>query len=146
MLARSHPSIKFIRARAGAVGFVTSSAQRQVSRSKDDDDDDEEDNEEDQDHEVDTDMLPTVLVYRDGHLLHNWVRVDWVIKEELGTLDMDISSLLERCQHSSSTRKGEWTDVIDRHNILPRNSSRARRDSASGDESLDLEFEHDLDY
>jgi hypothetical protein len=26
---------------------------------------------------VDTDMLPTMLVYRDGELVHNWVRVDW---------------------------------------------------------------------
>jgi hypothetical protein len=23
-------------------------------------------------------MLPTLLVYRDGELVHNWVRVDWV--------------------------------------------------------------------
>jgi hypothetical protein len=38
-----------------------------------DDDDDEEEQEED----VDTDMLPTLLVYRDGELVHNWVRVDW---------------------------------------------------------------------
>jgi hypothetical protein len=22
-------------------------------------------------------MLPTLLVYRDGELVHNWVRVDW---------------------------------------------------------------------
>lgn len=27
--------------------------------------------------DVDTDMLPTMLVYRDGELVHNWVRVDW---------------------------------------------------------------------
>lgn len=26
---------------------------------------------------VDTDMLPTMLVYQDGELVHNWVRVDW---------------------------------------------------------------------
>lgn len=26
---------------------------------------------------VDTDMLPTMLVYHDGELVHNWVRVDW---------------------------------------------------------------------
>jgi hypothetical protein len=26
---------------------------------------------------VDTDVLPTMLVYRDGELVHNWVRVDW---------------------------------------------------------------------
>ena len=26
---------------------------------------------------VDTDMLPTMLVYHDGALVFNWVRVDW---------------------------------------------------------------------
>ena len=26
---------------------------------------------------VDTDMLPTMLVYHDGELVYNWVRVDW---------------------------------------------------------------------
>ena len=26
---------------------------------------------------VDTDMLPTMLVYRGGDLVYNWVRVDW---------------------------------------------------------------------
>jgi len=26
---------------------------------------------------TDTDMLPTVLVYRAGQLIHNWIRVDW---------------------------------------------------------------------
>jgi hypothetical protein len=26
---------------------------------------------------VDTDMLPTMLVYHDGELVFNWVRVDW---------------------------------------------------------------------
>jgi hypothetical protein len=26
---------------------------------------------------VDLDMLPTMLVYRGGDLVHNWVRVDW---------------------------------------------------------------------
>lgn len=26
---------------------------------------------------VDTDVLPTMLIYRDGELVYNWVRVDW---------------------------------------------------------------------
>lgn len=34
---------------------------------------------------VDTDMLPTMLVYRDGELVHNWVRVDW----ESGRADVE---------------------------------------------------------
>lgn len=35
------------------------------------------DEEEYQEEDVDIDMLPTLLVYRDGELVHNWVRVDW---------------------------------------------------------------------
>ena len=35
------------------------------------------DEEEYEEEDVDTDMLPTLLVYRDGELVHNWVRVDW---------------------------------------------------------------------
>lgn len=27
--------------------------------------------------DVDLDVLPTMLVYQNGELLHNWVRVDW---------------------------------------------------------------------
>jgi hypothetical protein len=38
-------------------------------------DDDEADDFRDDD--VDLDMLPTMLVYRSGDLVHNWVRVDW---------------------------------------------------------------------
>jgi hypothetical protein len=45
----------------------------------------------DDDDGVDTDMLPTMLVYRSGQLVHNWVRVDW----EAGPLGID--ELLERC-------------------------------------------------
>jgi hypothetical protein len=26
---------------------------------------------------VDTDMLPTMLIYHNGELVYNWVRVDW---------------------------------------------------------------------
>ena len=39
------------------------------------DDYDDEDSEVDDD--VDLDMLPTMLVYLNGELVHNWVRVDW---------------------------------------------------------------------
>lgn len=39
--------------------------------------DDEEEEDEEEEDDVDTDMLPTLLVYRDGELVHNWVRVDW---------------------------------------------------------------------
>jgi len=138
-LARSHPSVKFVRARAGAVGFASPSTSTSGSNIKsrrhhysDEDEDDPYDSPSDPDtlgaadQPVDTDMLPTVLIYRDGQLVHNWVRVDWVIKEELGALDLDIQSLLER------------------YGILDRNS-RVKRGSGS-DDSLDIEFEHELDY
>jgi hypothetical protein len=43
-----------------------------------DDQDEERDSEEE---DIDLEMLPTLLVYRDGELVHNWVRVDWVAGE-----------------------------------------------------------------
>ena len=39
-------------------------------------DEDDEDSDEG-DAEVDLDVLPTLLVYRDGELENTWVRVDW---------------------------------------------------------------------
>lgn len=95
-LARVYPDTKFIHARAASLGFASKSpaqrkpapAQRiQRHRLIDDDDpygeDDAEekngsaDDNEDLADNVDTEMLPTMLVYRDGELVHNWVRVDW---------------------------------------------------------------------
>lgn len=98
-LARMYPETKFVRARAAALGFAsagTSSSRAGRSKSdgipgrfaRDDEEDpyddgadekpyyDEEEGEEGEE-DVDTDMLPTLLVYRDGELVHNWVRVDW---------------------------------------------------------------------
>ncbi|KAH0838679.1 hypothetical protein J3R83DRAFT_7006 [Lanmaoa asiatica] len=94
-LARLYPQTKFLRARAAALGFASkgSSSKRYASQQQsmpgrfvnDEDpyDDGEEektpyyDEEEYEEEDVDTDMLPTLLVYRDGELVHNWVRVDW---------------------------------------------------------------------
>ena len=107
-LAREHPSVKFLRAKASAVGFTSgssSAAPKRTSlspstkrsiksgtiREEDEEDpygepehnerdlEDEEGEELDFDDEdnVDTDMLPTMLVYRGGDLVYNWVRVDW---------------------------------------------------------------------
>jgi hypothetical protein len=96
-LARIHPNTKFLHARASALGFAsTSSSSRQRppppsnirNANLDDEDDpygdDEKYHDEDEiefadphENNVDTDMLPTMLVYRDGELVHNWVRVDW---------------------------------------------------------------------
>lgn len=97
-LARSHPSTKFVRCRATAIGFAsttpttsrtTTSRTHRPTRSihssfltNDDgfgdgeEDDEEAEGDADEDN-VDTDMLPTMLVYRAGELVHNWVRVDW---------------------------------------------------------------------
>ncbi|KAG6371547.1 hypothetical protein JVT61DRAFT_9253 [Boletus reticuloceps] len=85
------------RARAAALGFASKgsprkryappSRQTMPGRFMDDEDDpyaddkDEKtpyyDEDEYEEENVDTDMLPTLLVYRDGELVHNWVRVDW---------------------------------------------------------------------
>ncbi|KAG2131586.1 thioredoxin-like protein, partial [Suillus bovinus] len=100
-LARMYPETKFVRARAAALGFastalsssssrVRSKANRMPGRFIDEDEEDpyadgvdekayydDDDDEGEQEEDVDTDMLPTLLVYRDGELVHNWVRVDW---------------------------------------------------------------------
>ena len=93
-LARTSSATKFIRVKAAAIGFAlrkatetgalgpstTKSAklrddQDQFVVSEDADFDEEFYDEEEE--EVDTDMLPTMLVYEKGELLHTWVRVDW---------------------------------------------------------------------
>ena len=106
-LAREHATIKFLRARAAAVGFATGtsstapkrtplspSTKRSIKsgaiREEDEEDPYGEPEYNEKDHEdegdeldfddednVDTDMLPTMLVYRGGDLVYNWVRVDW---------------------------------------------------------------------
>ncbi|KAI0766891.1 hypothetical protein BD413DRAFT_567914 [Trametes elegans] len=117
-LARIYSSTKFLRARAGAIGFACSSGSKPslsnassfgLSRlpartlsanpqrglqerdelfddHEDDDDDDDDDDVDDgqwEDDEVDTDVLPTLLVYRGGELVHTWIRVDWEAKQGL---------------------------------------------------------------
>lgn len=98
-LARHNPQTKFLRTRAGALGFASlapgrarpgARAHRIAARYADDEDDpyapgaggaayEDEDDEfaDDREDDVDVDMLPTLLVYRAGELVHNWVRVDW---------------------------------------------------------------------
>ncbi|KAF9469265.1 thioredoxin-like protein [Collybia nuda] len=107
-LARLFPDTKFLRARASALEFASSHkpprpARRLEKRGNDDDDDSYSDDNEEDDSEdesnVDLDMLPTMLVYRDGELVHNWVRVDWEVDQA------DIEELL------------------DRHHILPQSES-----------------------
>lgn len=96
-LARTSPSTKFIRVKATAIGFALKKStdtgalgpsstkpaklrgdQNQFLVSEDADFVDEEGGEEEEEEaEADTDMLPTMLVYERGDLLHTWVRVDW---------------------------------------------------------------------
>ncbi|KIY46701.1 hypothetical protein FISHEDRAFT_46799 [Fistulina hepatica ATCC 64428] len=113
-LARLHPETKFLRARAAALGFASTGASirdKYASKStsvrkqpRDDDEDDpfsaesddlpcdEEDSYDEYEDGVDLDMLPTMLVYRDGNLVHNWVRIDW----EADARRDGIDGLLER--------------------------------------------------
>lgn len=100
-LARLYPQTKFLRVRAAALGFASKQPASRRSRPftrqttmpgrfiEEDEEDTLHDNvggekvayyddeAEDNEVEVDTDMLPTLLVYQDGQLVHNWVRVDW---------------------------------------------------------------------
>lgn len=124
-LARMYPQTKFLRARAAALGFASkglaprshksySRQQAMPGRYVDNDEDEVFGNDEDTDEktpyyddeeeneevEVDTDMLPTLLVYRDGQLVHNWVRVDW----EAGKAGVD--DLLARHHVISSSSRG----------------------------------------
>ncbi|KAI0069965.1 hypothetical protein K474DRAFT_1680516 [Panus rudis PR-1116 ss-1] len=135
-LARLYPSVKFLRGRAGALGFARSTSSSRNStnllnprfrlsarqpftltrtpsrkilvpgRYPDEDyDDDEDENSEGSADEgndgwdddlVDTDVLPTLLVYRGGELVHSWVRVDWEAQ-------MGVEELLRRHHILSDT-------------------------------------------
>lgn len=57
-------------------------------------------------------MLPTMLVYRSGQLVHNWVRVDW----EAGPLGID--ELLERCALSHPIRLRNLNFTVCSHNVI----------------------------
>ncbi|EIW85959.1 hypothetical protein CONPUDRAFT_160873 [Coniophora puteana RWD-64-598 SS2] len=121
-LARQYPQTKFLHARAAALGFASTRSSGQPARTGlsvsrvskmpgrfDDDDEDPYDDgqadekyysdDEEEEEDVDTDMLPTMLVYRDGELVHNWVRVDW----EAG--DAGVEDLLSR-RHIIATGTG----------------------------------------
>jgi hypothetical protein len=59
--------------------------------------------------EADPDVLPTMLVYKDGELERNWIRVDWEIGEG------DLEGLLRRLVDHWCT----WSLLICREGILP---------------------------
>jgi len=136
-LARSFPDTKFLRAKASALGFATTKSSnkshkwatppRSLKEEEDDDDDgfDEKDNYDDNEDadesdpdDVDLDMLPTMLVYQNGELVFNWVRVDW----EAGKAGID--------------------EFLNKHHILPHPQNASVQDtlvlSSSDDEDFDL--------
>ncbi|EUC53979.1 hypothetical protein RSOL_024370 [Rhizoctonia solani AG-3 Rhs1AP] len=81
-LARSHVSTKFLRTRASAIGFAVKNSgsglfDPRVAPTRRTESDEEYDSDPFSQVEVDTDMLPTVLVYRAGQLEHTFIRVDW---------------------------------------------------------------------
>jgi len=55
-------------------------------------------------------MLPTMLVYQNGELVHNWVRVDW----EAGKAGIE--------------------ELLDKHHILPHNSNQENFSYPSDDD------------
>ncbi|KIJ56195.1 hypothetical protein M422DRAFT_23528 [Sphaerobolus stellatus SS14] len=147
-LARQYPQTKFLRARAGALGFASATMPRSGSSSRynpnsitvsekggsfaDDEedpyayDDDDEDFDGDGDVVTDTDMLPTMLVYRGGRLVHNWIRVDW-----------EADAMVKRKEGSAS---GSPIEALLRgHNIL-RVESNGNCGFSDDDEDLDLKI------
>ncbi|KAJ7217836.1 thioredoxin-like protein, partial [Mycena pura] len=137
-LARTYPDTKFLRTRASVLGFTsTASSSRRMPQVRhavrtlevgEDDHEDEkdisdedDDKDEDIDDDVDLDMLPTMLVYRDGELVHNWVRVDW----EAGDAGVE--------------------ELLDRHHVLPHSSSHSRNLGLPSDDEDDLIWSDDED-
>jgi len=143
-LAREHATIKFLRAKASAVGFTSGSStapkrttplstKRSIKSGailEEDEEDpygepeynekDFEDEVDEADHgdedDVDTDMLPTMLVYRGGDLVYNWVRVDW----EAGETGVE--------------------ELLVKHRVLPMSTSNC---GFASDEEDELGFEED---
>ncbi|KAJ7163612.1 thioredoxin-like protein [Mycena crocata] len=141
-LARIYSDTKFLRARASGLGFATTATSssssrampqlRRATRTHHDDTDDpynekdiEDDEEEEEIYEddVDFDVLPTMLVYRDGELVHNWVRVDW----EAGDAGIE--------------------ELLDHHHILPHTGAHSRNLGLPSDseDELDLIWSDDED-
>jgi hypothetical protein len=112
-LARLHPDTKFLRARAAVLGFASYSSSKPSSTQraprhriiKDDDDDDpygSADKDEDLDKlddDVDVDVLPTLLAYRDGEVVHTWVRVDWEAQAVGGVEELLVRYALHSISH-----------------------------------------------
>jgi hypothetical protein len=76
ILSTSSIPITLLRARATTLHFSLLPSSRPQTEY-----DDEDDEEEEEEVEADPDVLPTMLVYKDGELERNWIRVDWEIGE-----------------------------------------------------------------
>jgi hypothetical protein len=100
---------------------------------KDEDEEDEDFSEE----EVDLDMLPTMLVYRNGELVHNWVRMDW----EAG--DAGLEEFLDKSVLRSLDLIGPLTTHF-RFHILPHRSDNLGFPS-DGEDDFDLMWSDDDD-
>lgn len=91
-IARQYPHVKFLQVRAIRIGFGSSALQQHG------DDEDHDESESDKilreaaAEEEAVDVLPTILVYRSGQLVHNLVRADldprWGKGEERDVLDL----------------------------------------------------------
>lgn len=160
------PQVKFLRARAGALGFASNASKAsgpshshslskppfQLHRSKSrkilvpgryptdsDEDSDHDASEEDEsdggweDDAVDTDVLPTLLVYRAGDLVHSWVRVDW-------EATMGVEELLRRCVLPGSDNVTLIQTTNHSHHILSEGGSNGNCGLPSDDEDEDLIF------
>ncbi|KAF5358170.1 hypothetical protein D9756_001336 [Leucocoprinus leucothites] len=153
-LAKDNPATKFLRARASALGFAATNNPRLKPRStkrplrtfkeedeffsdeQDEDEDDYGDNPQSDDEDVDLEMLPTLLVYRDGELVHNWVRVDWVageggVDELLGKHNIIQQSIFTQEDHfldvdQPDSDDGEFQESLNR--ILRRSGERRDED------------------
>ena len=152
-LARIHPDTKFLRALASSLGFASnrphaapeSAPTRRVpGHFRDDSDDDEHDDgsysDEDEDDDrrsthVDLDVLPTLLVYRGGDLVHNWVRVDWEAGRA-GIEELLSQSVSQWPVLAFSTRHLNLFCFRCRHHILPEIGF-AREDEDLLDDDLD---------
>ena len=90
-IARQYPHIKFLQVRAISIGFGSSSFQQQGEEDEDESESDKILREAAAEEEA-VDVLPTILVYRSGQLVHNLVRVDldprWRKGEERDVLDL----------------------------------------------------------
>ncbi|KDN44659.1 hypothetical protein RSAG8_05424, partial [Rhizoctonia solani AG-8 WAC10335] len=118
-LARSHVSTKFLRTRASAIGFAVLNSgsglfDPRVASTRPAESDDEYDSD-----RRDTDMLPTVLVYRAGQLEHTFIRVDWEAGE------------------------GGIPNLLIKHGVLPSMSFSANPGDSLGLQESDEEYDLD---